>query len=242
MGELEVAKEKGYIEKVPCYASIGHFLQRSDITPILKSLITKSSIPLSLVEADFAVDSSGFSTCRFGRYYSFKHGRDLKYRGWIKTHISVGVKTNIVTAVELTEENCNDSPYFRPLVEKTAENFQISEVSADKAYSSRENMEIVTDKGGVPFIPFKSNATPRAARSSTWHKMYYYFQFRREEFLQHYHKRSNVETAFHMIKTKFGDSLKSRSKRAQVNEALCKILCHNLCVLIHEMHELRIAA
>ena len=39
-------------------------------------------------------------------------------------------------------------------------------------------------------------------------------------------------------KAKFGDSLKSKTKTAQYNEVLCKILCHNLCVLIHEMHEL----
>jgi hypothetical protein len=29
---------------------------------------------------------------------------------------------------------------------------------------------------------------------------------------------------------------------ALVNEALCKILCHNLCVLIQEQHELGIEA
>ena len=70
--------------------------------------------------------------------------------------------------------------------------------------------------------------------------MYHYFQYRREEFLAHYHKRSNVETTFSMIKRKFGDSLRSKSETAMVNEALCKILCHNLVVLIHEMFELGI--
>jgi hypothetical protein len=64
--------------------------------------------------------------------------------------------------------------------------------------------------------------------------------FRREEFLQHYHKRSNVESTFSMMKRKFGDSLRSKTDVAMVNETLCKILCHNLVVLIHEMHELGI--
>ena len=63
---------------------------------------------------------------------------------------------------------------------------------------------------------------------------------KREEFLQHYHKRSNVETTFHMIKAKFGDSLRSKTDRALINEALCKILCHNIVVLVHEIHELGI--
>jgi len=64
--------------------------------------------------------------------------------------------------------------------------------------------------------------------------------FKREEFLQHYHKRSNVESTFSMLKRKFGDSLRSKTDTALVNETLCKIRCHNLVVLIHEMHELGI--
>ena len=58
-------------------------------------------------------------------------------------------------------------------------------------------------------------------------------------FLQ-YHKRSNVETTFSMIKAKFGDSLRSKTKTGQVNEALCKVLCHNICCLIQSIFELGI--
>lgn len=73
-----------------------------------------------------------------------------------------------------------------------------------------------------------------------WAHMFHYFQFRRGEFLQHYHKRSNVESTFSMIKRKFGDSLRSKTEVAMVNEVLCKLLAHNLVVLIHETHELGI--
>lgn len=43
-----------------------------------------------------------------------------------------------------------------------------------------------------------------------------------------------------MVKRKFGDSLRSKTDTAMVNEVLAKILCHNLVVLIHEMYELGI--
>jgi hypothetical protein len=33
----------------------------------------------------------------------------------------------------------------------------------------------------------------------------------REKFLEHYHQRSNVETAYSKMKGKFGDSLRSKS-------------------------------
>ncbi len=68
--------------------------------------------------------------------------------------------------------------------------------------------------------------------------MYHFYSLHRAEFLQHYHKRSNVETTFHMIKSKFGQRLRSTSLTAQINEALCKVLCHNLCVVIQSVHEL----
>ena len=58
--------------------------------------------------------------------------------------------------------------------------------------------------------------------------------------IRHYHKRSNVETAFSMIKAKFGDAVRSKSDIGQWNEVLCKVLCHNLCVIIQAMHELGI--
>src|SRR5439155_6966103 len=73
-----------------------------------------------------------------------------------------------------------------------------------------------------------------------WAEMFHYFNYRKTEFLEHYHKRSNVESMFSMMKRKFGDSLRSKTDVAMVNEALCEILCHNLSVLIHEMFELGI--
>jgi len=72
--------------------------------------------------------------------------------------------------------------------------------------------------------------------------MYHLFMQHREEFNTHYHKRSNVETTFHMIKAKFGQRLRSKSMTAQISEALCKVLCHNLCVVIQSVHELGIDA
>ena len=41
-----------------------------------------------------------------------------------------------------------------------------------------------------------------------------------------------------MIKAKFRDHVRSKTPVAMVNEVLCKIICHNICVLIQESHEL----
>ena len=68
--------------------------------------------------------------------------------------------------------------------------------------------------------------------------VYHLFTMNKAEFERHYHLRSNVETAFHMIKAKFGDAVKSKTLTAQVNEVLLKVLCHNLAVLVGAMYSL----
>jgi len=97
--------------------------------------------------------------------------------------------------------------------------------------------------GGTAFIPFRANAAIQKNASHNdmndiWNRMWHFYNFNRETFLQHYHKRSNVETTFSMIKTKFGTAVKAKTPTAQVNEVLCKILCHNICVLIQSIYEL----
>ena len=158
----------------------------------------------------------------------------------MKAHIACGVKTNIVTAIEILDQHAADSPRFPSLVKATAQNFKINEVSADKAYASVENFEAVAECGGTGFIAFKSNTT--GAAGGLFQKMFHYFQFKQDEYMEHYHKRSNVETTFSMVKRKFGDSVRSKTDTAMENEVLCKLLCHNICVLIQEQHELGIEA
>ena len=55
-----------------------------------------------------------------------------------------------------------------------------------------------------------------------------------------YHKRSNAETVFNMMKRKFSTHLYSKSEVGQTNEILCKALAHNICVLIQEYNEIDI--
>jgi transposase len=114
-----------------------------------------------------------------------------------------------------------------------------TKMPADKAYLGRDNVRVVELAGGTLFIPFKAN-TREPTDDSIWTKMYHLFMLNREVFMKHYHKRSNAESAFAMIKGKFGDSVKSKSDTGQVNEVLAKVLCHNVCILCQAIHELGI--
>ena len=241
MTDMREAESKGLVAHAPCYNSIFKVIESAEVTPIIQSLITTSSLPLRAVESDFAVDSTGFGLQRFYRHYTAKYGHEINMRDYIKVHAMIGVKTHIVTAATVTDRDRHDITQFKPLLEHTAQNFEMVEVSADKAYSSREMIAHIDQMGIAPFIPFRSNSKVKASmKNPAWDKLFHYYNFKREEFLAHYHKRSNVKSAFSSIKRKFGDTIRSRTDVAQTNEVLLKLLAHNIVCLVHSIHELGI--
>jgi transposase len=253
MSDLAEAKRRGFLSMMPHFNSISRYIESEELTPILKQLIIEASLPLKSVETDFAVDSSGFSTGIYKKWVDAKWGKSefpgkqkppVKLQDWVKVHIMCGVQTNIITAIELTHARAGDNPQFAPLVEQTAKNFTLREVSADKAYSSATSLQLVLVKGGQPYIPFRKNTNVNSywdkSQPSVWKKMYHQFMANQDEFMQHYHKRSNVECTFSMLKRKFGERLRTKTTTAQHNEVLCKVLCHNLCCVIQSMYELGI--
>jgi len=240
--ELREAQHDGLITKAAHYNSAFRYLESPELTPLLKSLIEHSASPLKAIETNFAVDSSGFATTTYSRWYDHKYGKERTKQTWVKTHLMCGVTTHVVTSVEATPFESADAPQLVPLVNTTARTFSINEVSADKAYSSRKNLHMIEAVGGTAYIPFKKRTNGIGNKEDgfdgLWNRMWHFYNFNREAFLQHYRKRSNVETTFSMIKAKFGGSVRAKTPTAQVNEVLLKVLCHNICVLIQSIYEL----
>ena len=236
--ELADAKESGLIARAPHYNTCFRHIENPALYPVLVGLIERTALPLKAVESQFAVDSTGFAYSRFVRWFDIKYNRYANEQQWVKAHLCCGTKTNVVTAVEIHDPYTSDAPILPSLVESTAKQFDMKEVSADKGYSSSECHNAIAKCGAVPFIAFKGNAT--GEKGGLFRKMFHYFQFKQQEFLQHYHRRSNVESTVSMIKTKFGDGVRSKTVVAAKNEVLCKVLCHNICCLISAMYELGI--
>lgn len=101
--DLQEARRRGFLSKMPSYNSVFRYLESEALTPYLYDLIATSALPLKSIETDFAVDSSGFSTGQFMRWLDVKYGKEEDRRMWIKVHLMCGVKTNIVTSVEISE-------------------------------------------------------------------------------------------------------------------------------------------
>ena len=131
ISDLRDAQKKGYISKVPHYNSIFNYFENEALTPYLQMLVEESSLPLRASETDFAVDSSGFSTCLFFKWVDAKYTNPklVEKRRWLKVYLMRGVKTNVVTAVNITDRYASDSPQFKSLVQTTANNFIMQGIS-----------------------------------------------------------------------------------------------------------------
>ena len=254
MTNLRNAAAAGLMEKYPSFTTVFRYMEDPALTPILHRMIEQSSLPLTAVETDFAMDSSGFSTSVHDRWFDDKWGAGKKQKKaharYLKVHLTCGVKTNVITSAIITDADSHDGQHLPEMVKATDKNFEVREVMADKAYLSAANLRLVSDVGATPLIPFKSNSKARynegrnrdSEEATIWNLCYHYFKLHQEEFKARYHKRSNVESTFSSVKAKFGGKLLSKREDAQVNEALLKLLCHNICVLIKAFYELGIKA
>jgi transposase len=239
--DLDEAHAKDLIASVPSPTSIAGSMRREEMTDVLQGLITKSCLPLIEEEKIFAVDSTGLSLPRRRVWFNPHTKRREKRRDYVKLHVMCSTKMNIITCAEVSDGKANDGPYLRRLLESTARYFEISEVSADAAYLSGDNMLAVLTNGAIPYIAFRKDCALDADyKGNFWRDMLYLFKTRHPLFTEHYFLRNNVEATFHALKAKFGGNVRSKSPRGQINEALCKVLCHNICALIRAMYHLRV--
>ena len=216
MSDIKNAKAKGLLDKTPSVASCWRGMEKPETTALLEELIERSALPLASLETHFSPDSSGFASKSYIRWFDKKWGKEVKEAKWVKAHIMSGALTNIVSAVKVTDEASNDSPHLIPFLDTTTANFNVEEVSGDKAYLSKRNLRAIERAGAKGYIPFKVNSvpfTPNHGRDRVWERAYHFFHLNRDEFLSRYHLRSNVETTFSMIKANLAQVCGARRLR-----------------------------
>lgn len=240
IGELELCRQAGFIEKIPHFNTLLNYLKNPNLTFILQELIKITSLPLSSIEKKLCGDSTGFGTRVVHDRWSVVRQNYSKHHKYLKLHASFGTLTNIITSCRVTEGTKSDSLVLPELVNETCENYKPEEYSWDKAYLSRDNFEVIWNNNCLPFIPFKSNSHPRKRGSGIWREMFEFFEQNNELFMKKYHLRSNSESGFHALKSKFGDLTTMRNEVGMINDVLSKCLCYNLCVLIQELFVLGI--
>lgn len=237
MSDLRHAQLAGYILMVPHYNTLTDFLSCKATYDLFSKLLTISAMPLRKLEDKYSLDSSGFGSYQYERWQRVRWGSKKGWRNYLKGHILIGTRTNIICNCEITPGNFSDARQASSLILKAGANFPIKEFSADKAYSSKLIFRIVESIGALPYIPFKhSTKEPTENSPEIWNKMFLIFRDNKEKFMKSYHKRSDVETTFSMVKMRLGEFLKCKDFDSQRSELMMKFICHNICCLIEEMY------
>ena len=237
-GFLLLLKRFGVISSdIPCFKTLSNYREESSLQIILDRLIEESSKPLSIIEHDFATDATGIRTKLFSSWYSLRCKKEIKKRDHLTIHITTGVKSNIVTALNVELKSGNDNKIFREHVDKTVNNFAAQEFSGDGRYWSKDNCRKVDEVGAKPYFKVWKNWSGKSKGCMPWKLMNVEFKNNPEEYGKHYHKRSNVESTNMSKKMLHGSMVYSRLPSARVNEETLRWINHNLNVLNRAKHQ-----
>lgn len=240
-GLLLLLKRFGIIRlDIPCFKTLSNYRENNSLQIILDKLIEESSKPLSVIEHDFATDATGIKTKLFSSWFSLRCKRRIERRDHLTVHVTTGVKSNIVTALNIETKQGKDNIILREHVDKTAENFKINEWSGDGMYWCKENCKKVSSKGGRTYFKCKTGKTAWNGKqdgSPSWKEMNKESIENPKEYDRHYHKRSNVESTNHSKKALHGDKVYSKLDSARINEEALRWINHNQSVLNRARHE-----
>jgi transposase len=222
---------------IPCFKTLSNYNENNSLQIMLDKLIEESSKPLSIIEHDFATDSTGIRTKLFSTWFSLRCKRKIKRRDHLTVHTTTGIKSGVTTALNVELKQGKDNLIFREHVDKTSENFKINEWSGDGMYWCKKNCKKVSEKNGKPYFKCKSSWNGKQDGYPSWKKMNKDFVKNKEEYDKHYHKRSNVESTNHSKKAIHGDKVYSRLPSARINEETLRWINQNISVLNRAMYE-----
>jgi len=237
-GFLLLLRKFGIINsKIPCFKTLSNYRENNSLGIILDKLIEKSSKPLSAIEHDFATDATGIKTKLFSSWYSLRCNKEIKKRDHLTIHITSGVKSNAVTALNVETKEGNDNKIFREHVDKTAKNFDVKEFSGDGKYWCKENCKKVYEVGAKPYFKVHKNWSGRSRGGFYWKEMNLEYEKDKKAYGKHYHKRSNVESTNMSKKMIHGEKVYSHLPSARINEETLRWINHNINVLNRAKHE-----
>jgi hypothetical protein len=217
--------------KIPCFKTLINYREDSSLQEVLDELIIESSKPLAKIENNFATDMTGIKTKLFSSWYSLRANKEIKKRDHINVHITTGVKSNIVTALNVEIKKGRDNVIFREHVDITSGNFKINEWSGDGMYWAKANCTKIHEVGGKPFFKVKNSWNGKQGGVPAWKEMNSLARENPEEYGKHYHLRSNVESTNHSKKSIHGDKVYSKLDFARINEECLRWINHNINVL-----------
>jgi IS5 family transposase len=178
------------------------------------------------------VDSTGVKVYGEGEWKVRQHGYSRR-RTWRKLHLAVDEATGEFVAVMVSTNDFKDSQLLPDLLEQVED--EISQVSADGAYDSRNCYDAIRAREARAAIPPQKRAriwrhgntkAERHARDENLRRIRQAgrAQWKRES---NYHRRSLAETQVFRVKMIFGERVRARSFDGQAAQVLVRCAALN---------------
>ena len=209
---------------LPGHSVIQRGMKKLSITYIRK-VMNRVTRFLRRKKMNIAVDSTGFSTHNSSTWYDIRIKRHGSRKDCLKLHISVDIDTGVIQWFTTTTWNRHDSKEFEHLIKHLPD---LGDVIGDKAFSSRNNCQLVYDKKGTPYLCFRKNARSASKGYPAWIISFRTYKNDPDAWLTVYHLRSIIESVFSSIKRRWGSFLQSRKRWMQKRELALKVLSYNV--------------
>ena len=147
----------------------------------------------------------------------------ISRREFSKLHVLMAPHGMIV-ACRVTAGRTHDSPVFREMYGHIPRGS--GHVILDAAYLAKANCDAIARSARSPVICPKKNSRPKG-----YHAMGKMLKWRRDDpegFGRIYHRRSLVETAFSVIKERFGAVSRAKTPAMRKLRLVLKCICCNL--------------
>jgi len=180
-----------------------------------------------------AIDSTGIKVTNRGEWMREKW---RVYRGWIKVHLAVDVKTKQIVAIEVTDERVSDGSKFNSLIDQAEANVsgrKIDEVLGDGAFDRKEIFDHLHEKGIQPIIKTRSNANTKARGSPARAKAVRElkdlgYQCWKQKY--DYGRRWTTESTFSAVKRISGEYVTATKAENMIQEVILKFTFYNMLI------------
>lgn len=241
-------QEDGLTTQNPHCQAATRIFTDPNLIPTLQKVVTLAALPVAVLEDSATIDSTGLACARYGTYRETLYGPRRAHREWVKLHALMGLRSKVIIAARVTPGNVHDTTQLPALLKDAQPYFHLQRILADKAYSSKKNIYTITAMGATPYIPFRSGKNTPAGNTGAasyrggihakaWRRSWHYFNLYRDEFNEMYRFRGNAETGNSAFKGVLNEHIRARKPAARVNEALCRVIAHNIRQLVRVMHE-----